>query len=99
MINWKDNTDGSKAPVTPGLRPGYDIPATEKWVNRRKNIRLVAKVVQQVAEVVGDRKGKISRSNVVIMLKKPSHPGLTTMLRPTSFPLAFPVIWGRRYGY
>ena len=24
----------SKAPVTPGLRPGYDIPATEKCWNR-----------------------------------------------------------------
>ena len=50
-----------KAPVTPGLRPGYDLPATEKmlesWENRRKNVRLVA-------EVVGDRQGKISRSKV-----------------------------------
>ena len=27
----------TKAPVTPGLRPGYDLPATEKWANRRKN--------------------------------------------------------------
>ena len=46
-----------KAPVTPGLRPGYDVPAIEKWANRRKNVRLVA-------EVVGDRKGQISRNKV-----------------------------------
>ena len=53
---------GRKAPVTPGLRPGYDLPATEKWANRRKNVRLVAEVVRLVAEVVGDRKGQISRN-------------------------------------
>ena len=50
----------AKAPVTPGLRPGSDLPATEKlesWANRRKNVRLVT-------EVVGDRQGKISRSKV-----------------------------------
>ena len=116
------------APVTPGLRPGYDLPATEKcwnrgpivertyewshrsydwsqrswviaraksvatmswscskpshtglttrlrptcdrkmlesWANRRKNVRLVAEVVRLVAEVVGDRKGQISRNKV-----------------------------------
>ena len=62
-----------KAPVTPGLRPGYDIPATEKWANRRKNVRLVAEVVRLVAEVVGDRKGQISRSKVVVMFKTQSH--------------------------
>ena len=53
-----------KATVTPGLRPGYDLPATEKWANRRKNVRLVAEVVRLVAEVVGDRKGQISRNKV-----------------------------------
>ena len=50
-----------KAPVTPDLRPGYDLPATEfffeSWATRRKNVRLAA-------EVVGDRQGKISRSKV-----------------------------------
>ena len=62
-----------KAPVTSCLRPGYELPATEKWANRRKNVRLVAKVVRLVAKVVGDRKGQI----------KPSHTGLSTRLRPT----------------
>ena len=50
----------------------------ESWANRRKSVRLVA-------EVVGDRQGKISRSKVVVMFKtlNPSHIGLTTRLRPT----------------
>ena len=47
----------SKIPVSPSLRPGYDLSATEKCWNRRKNVRLVA-------EVVGDRQGKISRNKV-----------------------------------
>ena len=67
----------TKAPVTPGLRPDYDLPATEKWVNRRKNVRLVA-------AVVGDRKGQISRSKVVVMFKTQSHRAydkVTTYLR------------------
>ena len=74
----------SKAPVTPGLRPGYDLPATEKWANRRKNVRLVAEVVRLVAEVVGDRKGQISRNKVVVMFKTRSHRAydqVTTYLR------------------
>ena len=54
-----------KAPVTPGLRPGYDQVTTrlrptfdrkmlESLSNRRKSVRLVT-------DVVGDRQGKISR--------------------------------------
>ena len=73
-----------KAPVTPSLRPGYDLPATEKWANRRKNVRLVAEVVRLVAEVVGDRKGQISRNKVVVMFKTRSHRAydqVTTYLR------------------
>ena len=73
-----------KAPVTPGLRPGYDLPATEKWANRRKNVRLVVEVVRLVAEVVGDRKGQISRNKVVVMFKTRSHRAydqVTTYLR------------------
>ena len=73
-----------KAPVTQGLRPGYDLPATEKWANRRKNVRLVAEVVRLVAEVVGDRKGQISRNKVVFMFKTRSHRAydqVTTYLR------------------
>ena len=61
---WQVYTRQPKAPVTQGLRPGYELPATEKWVNRRKNIRLVTEVVRLVAEVVGDRKGQISRNKV-----------------------------------
>ena len=75
---------GPKAPVTPGLRPGYDLPATEKWANRRKNVRLVAEIVRLVAEVVGDRKGQISRNKVVVMFKTRSHRAydqVTTYLR------------------
>ena len=74
----------SKAPVTPGLRPCYDLPATEKWANRRKKVRLVAEVVRLVAEVVCDRKGQISRSKVVVMFKTQSHQAydqVTTYLR------------------
>ena len=64
----------TKAPVTPGLRLGYDLLAMlESWANRRKNVRLVAEVVRLVAEVVSDRKGQISRSNVVVMFKTQSH--------------------------
>ena len=77
-------TRDHKAPVTPGLRPGYDLPATEKWANRRKNVRLVAEVVRLVAEVVGDRKGQISRNKVVVMFKTRSHRAydqVTTYLR------------------
>ena len=73
-----------KAPVTPGLRPGYDLPATEKWVNRSNNVRLVAEVVRLVAEVVGDRKGQISHNKVVVMFKTRSHRAydqVTTYLR------------------
>ena len=36
----------------------------ESWANRRKNVRLVGDVILLVAEVVGDRKGNISRSKV-----------------------------------
>ena len=64
------------APVTPGLRPGYDLPATEKRANRRKNVRLVTEVVRLVAAVVGDRKGQISRNKVDghVQILKPAIP-------------------------
>ena len=38
----------------------------ESWANRRKDVRLVA-------EVVGDRQGKISRSKVVRHVQNQSH--------------------------
>ena len=71
-----------KAPVTPGLRPCYDLPATETWANRRKNVRLVAEVVRLVAEVVVIAMGK-SVAARSWACSKPSHTGLTTRLRPT----------------
>ena len=59
----KQSSPAAKSPshttFTTRLRP-----ATEKWANRRKNIRLVSEVVRLVAEVVGDRKGQISRNKV-----------------------------------
>ena len=61
-------TDGA---LKPQSHRAYDQVTTylrlqmlESWANSRKNIRLVAEVVILVAEVVGDRKGKISRSKV-----------------------------------
>ena len=85
MQNWVALDRVSQvAPVTPGLRPGYDLPATEKWANRRKNVRLVAEVVRRVAAVVGDRKGQISRSKVVVLFNNQSHRAydqVTTYLR------------------
>ena len=71
LIN--NNYEFVKAPVTPGLRPCYDLPATEKWAKRRKNVRLVAEVVRLVAEIVGDRKGQISSFKFVVMFKTQSH--------------------------
>ena len=81
---WQKTCAAFKAPVTPGLRPGYDLPATEKWANRRKNVRLVAEVVRLVAEVVIYRKRQISRNKVVVMFKTRSHRAydqVTTYLR------------------
>ena len=52
--------------VTPSLRPCYDLPATEKWANRRNNLRLVAEVVRLVVEVVGDSKGQISIMGITL---------------------------------
>ena len=56
----------------------------EKRRRSRKNVRLVAEVARLVAEVVGDRKGKFSRSKVVVMFKTLSHRAydqVTTYLR------------------
>ena len=68
--------------LKPQSHQAYDLPATEKWGNRRKSVRLVAEVVRLVAEVVGDRKGQISLSKVVVMFKTQSHRA-STRLRPT----------------
>ena len=54
---------------------------SESWTHRRKNVRLVA-------EVVGDRQGKISRSKVMVMFKTPkpqshrAYDKVTTYLQP-----------------
>ena len=61
--------------LTTRLRPTCDRKMLQSWANRRKNVILVA-------EVVGDRQGKISRSKVVVMFKTQSHRA-TTRLRPT----------------
>ena len=50
--------------LTTRLRPTCDRKMLQSWANRRKNVRLVAEVVRLVAEVVGDRKGQISRNEV-----------------------------------
>ena len=50
--------------LTTRLRPTCDRKMFESWDNRRKNVRLVAEVVRLVAEVVGYRKGQISRNKV-----------------------------------
>ena len=81
---WDCFTSPIKVPVTLGLRPGYDLPATKKWAISRTNVRLVAETVRVVAEVVGDRKGQINRSKVVVMFKIQSHRAydqVTTYLR------------------
>ena len=67
----------------PESHQAYDqVTCDRKWANRRKNVRLVAHVVRLVAAIVGDRKGQISRSKVVVIFKTQSH-RLTTRLRPT----------------
>ena len=60
--------------ITTRLRPTCDRKILESWANRRKNVPLVA-------EVGGDRQGKISRSKVVVMFKTPKVP-VTPGLRP-----------------
>ena len=70
--------------LTSRLRPSCDKKMLESWANRRKNVRLVA-------EVVGDRHNKISRSKVVVMLKTPkpqshrAYEQVTTNLCPNFF--------------
>ena len=70
--------------VKPQSHQAYDLPVTEKWGNRRKNVRLVAEVVRLVAQVVCDRKGQISRSKDVVVFKTQSHQAydqVTTYMR------------------
>ena len=50
--------------LTTRFRPTCDRFFLQSWSNLRKNVRLVAEVVRLVAEVVGDRKGQISRNKV-----------------------------------
>ena len=59
-----DRLSPSHTRLTTRLRPTCDRKRLQSWANLRKNIRLVAEVVRMVAEVVGDRKGKISRQKV-----------------------------------
>ena len=50
--------------LTTRLRPTCDRKMLQSWAYRRKNVRVAAEVVRLVAEVVGDRKGQISRNKV-----------------------------------
>ena len=50
--------------LTSRLRATCDRKMLQSWAHCRKNVRLVAEVVRLVAEVVGDRKGQISRNKV-----------------------------------
>ena len=50
--------------LTTRLRHTCDRKRLQYWPNRRKNVRLVAEVVRLVSDVVGDRKGQISRNKV-----------------------------------
>ena len=69
--------------LTTRLRPTCDRQMLESRANRRQNVRLVA-------EVMGDRQGKITRSKVVVMFKTPKAPvtpaydQVTTYLRSKS---------------
>ena len=66
-----------KAPVTPGLRPGYDLPANGKCWNRRKIVERTYDWSQR-SWVIARAKSVAARSYVML---KPSHIGLTTRLR------------------
>ena len=52
----------SKAPVTPGLRPGYDLPATVKCENRGQVVERTYDWSQR--SWPGDRQGKMSCNKV-----------------------------------
>ena len=54
----------SNTGLTTRLRPTCDRKMFQSWANRRKNVLLAEEVVRLVAEVVGDRKGQISRNKV-----------------------------------
>ena len=66
-----------KAPVTPGLRPGYDLPVTEK-------LGIVGKIVERTYDwsqrswVIARAKSVAARSYVMF---KTSHTWITTRLR------------------
>ena len=52
----------SKSPVTPGLRPGYDLPATVKCENRGQVVERTYDWSQR--SWPGDRQGKMSCNKV-----------------------------------
>ena len=66
-----------KAPVTPGLRPGYYLPATEKCRNRGQIVERMYDWSQR-SWVIASAKSVAARSYVMF---KPSQTGLTTRLR------------------
>ena len=70
-------TVSGKAPVTPGLRPGYDLPVTEKCLNRGQIVERTYNRSQR-SWVIARAKSVAARSYVML---KPSHTGFTTRLR------------------
>ena len=84
----KDLFSPSHTGLTTRLRPTCDRNVLESWANRRKNVRLVA-------EIVGDRQGKSSRDEVVVMFKTPKAP-ITPGARPGYDLYATEKCWNRR---
>ena len=76
----------SKAPITPGLRRGYDLPATEKCWNRGQIVERTydwsrrSHDWSQRSWVIARAKSVVARS---WSCSNPSHTGLTTRIRPT----------------
>ena len=66
-----------KAPVTSGLRPGYDLPATEKCRNRGQIVERTYNCSQR-SWVIARAKSVAARLYIMF---KTSHTGLTTRLR------------------
>ena len=69
----------TKAPVTPGLRLGYDLPATDKCCIRGQVVEITYDWSQR-SWVIARAKSVAARSWTC---SKPRHTGLTTRLRPT----------------
>ena len=85
---WNALPIAIKAPVTPGLRPGYDLPATEKCWNRGQIVERTYDW-SQTSWVIARAKSVAARSYVML---KPVTPGL----RPGNDIAATKTIWNCR---